>query len=310
MALRREYYRKWYNAADDATVPAQYLYVPRPFVVGVFVVVRGGGGGGASGQKDTGNLEILPGPGGGGGGCSQLAGIIPRSKIPDEVNVQAGHGGRGGVSPSASTVGEWSVGGDGGDSYFGDLLFAGGGGGGGRRPLSDGSFVKDITAGGAPGYGMSRGGRGLTHLDRPRRIGGNWLFPRFARISEADSFNELHMAAGGGGGGHGYGLTQRKKSDGDWVVTEYPWRKGGDSNAVKNHDLQGSFGNWDQTHWHHLATGCGGNGFAYTGGVGGRGGFPAGGGAGGAGSGSNTATSTGGDGGEGSVAIIELLEIP
>lgn len=307
MAVRREYYRKWYNAADGGP-DNQFIYVPRPYVVGVFVVVRGGGGGGASGQKDSNNLHGLPGPGGGGGGCSQMAGIIPRDEIPDEIPVQAGRGGAGGVSPTASTTGEWTVGENGGDSYFGDLLFAGGGGGGGRRPLSDGTYVKDLTAPGAPGYGMSRGGRGLTYLDRPRRIGGSWLFPRNARISEADAFNELHMAAGGGGGGHGYGFTQRQSSDGDWIWTDYPWRKGGDSNAMKNTGGSGSAGTWDTVHWHHLNTGCGGNGFEYSGGVGGRGGFPSGGGAGGAGSGSNTAASTGGAGRPGSVAIIELLE--
>lgn len=303
MALK--YARYAYSVAAGQPY-TDYVYNPPSFVVGAWILVRAGGGGGASGQRHDEYKQCLAGPGGGGGGASQFAGIVMREDMPPQVPVRVGAGGAGGVGVASSMSGEWNVGENGHDSYFGDLLFAGGGGGGGRRPLSDGSFVKDITAGGAAGYGMSRGGRGLTYLDIPRRLGGNWLYPRNARISEADAFNELHMVAGGGGGGIGKGWTGRYNSDNEWRQTDYPWRVGGNSNAMQNNQNPGWNGSWDTAHYLTMHSGCGGNGQIDGGGTGGQGGYPSGGGAGGSGSAGPDTVSRGGAGRNGMIVVIQL----
>lgn len=279
------------------------LYLPSPATYGIEVIVRGGGGGGASGRDDSRSEDVQPGPGGGGGGCSVSPRMILRDEIPEEgVPMQVGGGGARGLH----TTNSWSQGGGGGDSWFGDFLFAGGGGGGGVKPLEDGLFVRDFTFGGRGGYGLSRGGRGLTYLDT-RHNNGSWLRPRYGRTSEADTINEVHMAAGGGGGGHGYGWWGYWDEDEDgndvWNQVDYPWRFGGSSGAAENTTVQGATGSGTLPHWKTLQTGCGGNGRSTIQGTGGSGGFPSGGGAGGSGAGN------GGNGGSGRITVIELLRV-
>lgn len=299
-----------YNTVTYET-PGTYTYVPPEGLYGVELIVRGAGGGGASGQQDNRNEDCLPGPGGGGGGCSYTPRLVLRDELPDAgMQVRVGSGGVGGIAANRT----WSIGSDGGDSWFGAMIFAGGGGGGGKKVMGDGMYTESLTAGGVGGFGMSRGGRGLHYQDRVRSSGGSWLRPRYSRLSEADTSNEAHMAAGGGGGGHGQGHTGKWKDvvdedtgeviDEEWDQTNYAWRFGGSSNAVPQATGSGAPGRGHLPHWQTLQSGCGGNGSSGETINGAPGGFPGGGGAGGSGGGSRGGT--GGAGGHGSVTIIEL----
>lgn len=285
------------------------LYVPPPNLINAEVIVRAGGGGGASGMHSRDSENCLGGPGGGGGGLSFTPRPIRRDELPDSIEVRVGSGGSGGYPSSNS----WATGSNGGDSWFGDILFAGGGGGGGRIYNENGTWTASITAGGRGGYGMCRGGRGLHHRDV---LGSGWFLNWTpARFSPADSFNEVIMPAGGGGGGHGSGWTgdweDIRDEDGEptgeyeWVQSNHSEKHGGSSGAVEADRTAGAAGKGTLPMWETLQSGCGGNGAKSEGSSGGRGGFPSGGGAGG--TGSDSFAGSGGSGGSGSVTIIEYL---
>lgn len=296
-----------YNIVVFRTTGVHFYEIPDS-LVGLEAIVRGGGGGGASGRHDVWEEDCEPGPGGGGGGCSMTPRMLRRDELGDgPIELRVGAGGSGGMKSS----GGWTSGSAGGNSWFGNFVYAGGGGGGGRQINDDGTSTSGLTLPGLGGYGMSRGGRGLTYRDKAG-TGWFWNYTPF-RFSEADSFNAAHMAAGGGGGGHGegyYGTWEDVEDeegnvvDEELVKTYYRSRAGGSSGAFPSGTVKGANGEGSLPHWETLQTGCGGNGGDT--GNGGNGGFPGGGGAGGAGNNVLSRVGNGGRGGSGSVTIIEL----
>lgn len=280
------------------STPGTFHYVPPPDLYGVELLVRGGGGGGASGQHDSDEEDCRGGSGGGGGGCTFTPRMIRRDELPAEgVEIRVGAGGPGGRPPSDG----WNPGYNGGDSWFGEW-FAGGGGGGGRKYLHR-EYTLDVTVGGAPGYGMCPGGRGVSHTD-PKGTGFLITFTPY-RFSPADSFNAAHMAAGGGGGGNGKGWRGDWRTDEDTGKDElhkfsHGVGSGGSSGAVEATRTTGANGRGNLPYWQTLQSGCGGNG------GGGNGGFPSGGGAGGDGNNRIASVTKGGDGAGGCVTVIEI----
>ena len=271
---------------------------------GIDVIVRGAGGSGSTGdwrkeywsseeKDDEGNVidthsgfrEIaLPGTGGGGGGMAMTESMIRASKLPDEpIPVVVGKGAPRVLETSHPS---FKPGLKGGDSKFGEILFAGGGEGGGTTPYWDDR--QGLLFSGLGGYAPIRGGSGMTYLTS-----------EFARTMH--SVNEWHSLAGGGGGGSGYGFEESDGDDkGNTRIRYEPWRRGGGSGSHANGaNAIGATGSSYPSHWEWLQTGCGGNG------GGGKGGFPSGGGGGGNGASGQGGSFSSGAGADGCVTVIE-----
>jgi hypothetical protein len=108
------------------------------------VAIGGGGGGGAVGAYDR------PSGGSGGSGGAMSVGWFALSDLPDTVEVNVGQGG----SPGQPIDGQ-ATGGFGGDSWFGDYLYAPGGRGGKSQAAA--TQTQYVTLGGTPPDGGSGG---------------------------------------------------------------------------------------------------------------------------------------------------------
>lgn len=142
------------------------------------VICQAGGGGGVSGRLGTTTTDSVGGAGGGGGGISEV--FFYAINIPSTVQITAGRGGAGGI---AAASGPNVPGGYGGNSLFGDFIFANGG-----------TSVNSTSAVGSPGgvgYSLA-GGYG----------GGGYRYN--LGIYPGQSITSRLGAPGGGGGTGGY----------------------------------------------------------------------------------------------------------
>lgn len=118
------------------------------------VVVIGGGGGGGG----VANPSAAAGGSGGAGGAMSV-GWFPLADLDDTVDVEVGQGGTGGQAVSGLTTGD-----TGGNSWFGEHLYAGGGRGG--KSQASPAQTQHTTVGGTPpdggpgGAGSVRDGGG------------------------------------------------------------------------------------------------------------------------------------------------------
>jgi hypothetical protein len=274
------------------------IWTPSPGLYGVEVIARGGGGGGSTGNYDLDSWTYfdgtntfsgtsthrIGGAGGGGGGASMSRNMIRGSEFTEPIDIVVGAGGLGAVNTHGQFP-EFTPGGDGGDSSFGQYFFAGGGLGGGRA--FHWQALEGIDQGGPGGYSPIRGGKGATA----------WT----GYTDECNSTNALHSMAGGGGGGCGNGYDEADGStSGVATTTQLPWSRGGASGPqFGTPNTNGADGVSYPAYWEHLLSGTGGCG------GGGDGGFPSGGGGGGNCFGGAAALWHGGNGARGCVTVIE-----
>lgn len=152
-------------------------------------LVGGGGGGGYARATDAGESAV----GGGGGGGGYAEAIIPADRLTATVAVTVGAGGAGAVE------GVSTVGGQGGQSSFGDYVVASGGLGGLRGP--------DVTA---PPLHVTTGGAGGEGLTGDILLSGG---PGYPGIGAGGT-----IWAGGRGGSSAFGGEQRETASGSTGV--------------------------------------------------------------------------------------------
>lgn len=304
-----------------------HTYVKHPDLTGLEVICIAAGSGGASGYRaGSGGTNRTSGAGGAGGAWSRrvFEGPEELALVPSIVEVTVGAGGAGGAGVSSITLGSpgeipSNPGAPGGDSSFGDLLSAGGGGAQGAGPVGNysiggagGDTVGSEDGGGAGGsggsaweslgswavrnasspiLGASGGGGGGAGLDQN---GDPYDSNGAAGNGGISAFGSASQKAGGAGGGHAY-------DDGeDGLSQEYPYEYPG-SGGGGGGGQRAAFG---ETPPEDLNVGDGGDG-----------GFPGGGGGGG-GAGMRSdyydihpaSTGSGGDGADGVVIVKQYFD--
>ena len=194
----------WTNFAN-----ATNTWVKRGGAVEVEVHCIGGGGGGGSGAIANASTSGSPstndaygGGGGGSGGWSMLQ--FQASELSNSVVVITGHGGLGAVPPVLGVVVVTNIfnsmpglpGQDGGQSSFGDALYAGGGGGGsgGWFTGTNYSGTNQVGWNGANVQSTNWGGTAGVGFNHPGSPGGDYL--------SATNYSTYGPGGGGAGGKH------------------------------------------------------------------------------------------------------------
>jgi len=272
-----DYYMHTFTDGTDA------FEVSDGIALEVDVLVVGGGGGGGM-DRDS----------GGGGGAGGLV-FVPAKVVSGAVAVEVGAGGVAFLGSGTSH----GVGGNGGNSVFGDLVALGGGGGGTRSGGLDGG------SGGGGGAGTitdttSSGGSGVQSSEAGDS--GAFGFGNGGGIGSSRSTRE-NSSSGGGGGAGAAGVN---------AATSSPWAAGKGGDGLHEVTLNGASYNFADlfgTQYGHILDGeawfAGGGGggsrengsFGAGGNGGGGGGGKATGNENGSGSGTNGLANTGGGGG-------------